>query len=163
MTPRIGTCEYAAGIARRLLTQFTWCHHQNNLRCAILVGNVTVRYSVKCYFRQCSIYTHTYCPPTWWAWPQSPRVMCVQGVNSALSIFPRVHQSAHHFLLQGMWSYDLKYETYSFFCDTSYIFMTESRVLTGQFNIACQLLSLLTTDLRVIQLKLLFWKAITWR
>ena len=30
-----------------LLTQFTWCHHQNNLGCAILVGNGTVHYSVK--------------------------------------------------------------------------------------------------------------------
>ena len=31
-----------------LLTQFTWRHHQNNLGCAMLVVNVTVRYSVKC-------------------------------------------------------------------------------------------------------------------
>ena len=37
-------------INRWKLTQFTWRHHQNNLRCTILVGNVSARYSVKCAF-----------------------------------------------------------------------------------------------------------------
>ena len=33
-----------------VLARFTWRHHQNNLGTAILVGNVTVHYSVKCAF-----------------------------------------------------------------------------------------------------------------
>ena len=40
------------------LTQFTCCHHQNNLGCAILVGNATFQWSA--HLRRCSVYTSAY-------------------------------------------------------------------------------------------------------
>ena len=57
-------CEMVA-VLKGLLTHFTWRHHQNNLRCAILMGNVTVPIQWSAHFRRRSIYTLTHCQPKW--------------------------------------------------------------------------------------------------
>ena len=62
------------------LTQFICCHHQNNLGCAILVGNATVRISVKCAFKAMWRLLVNLLTTIMVSMAQS-RVTCVQGVS----------------------------------------------------------------------------------